>query len=70
MGAIAAFKKETEPFSTAKGTIRFPSEKPLLFDLIKTIVAFRLEEIRQLAAVKAAQKRKPAAKRIAGLNLL
>lgn len=35
---VAEFKKELEPYETSKGTIRFPIDKPLPFDLIRKIV--------------------------------
>jgi uncharacterized protein YdhG (YjbR/CyaY superfamily) len=41
---INAFKKELSLYSTSKGTIRFPLDKPIPFDLIKKIVKFRVNE--------------------------
>jgi uncharacterized protein YdhG (YjbR/CyaY superfamily) len=41
---VVAFKKELEPYSTSKGTIRFPMDKPIPFALIKKIVEFRVRE--------------------------
>jgi uncharacterized protein YdhG (YjbR/CyaY superfamily) len=38
---IAAFKKELQGFSTSKGTIHFPIDKPLPTSLIKKIVKAR-----------------------------
>jgi len=35
---VAEFQKELEPYETSKGTIRFPIDKPLPFDLIRKIV--------------------------------
>ena len=49
---LAAFKKELEPYSVAKGTIRFPVDQPLPLDLIQDIVRFRVAENRELAASK------------------
>ncbi len=41
---IAAFKDETKGFVTSKGTIQFPLDKPIPFDLVRKIVLFRLKE--------------------------
>ncbi len=43
--AIQAFKKELSMYKTAKGSIQFPMDKPIPFDLIKRIVKFRMKEI-------------------------
>jgi uncharacterized protein YdhG (YjbR/CyaY superfamily) len=42
--AIEAFKKELAPFKQAKGTVQFPLDKPIPFDLIKKMVRFRVKE--------------------------
>ncbi len=41
---ISAFKKEISKYDFAKGTVRFPIDKPLPIDLIKKIVKFRVKE--------------------------
>jgi len=41
---IKAFKKELSPFRTSRGTVRFPLDKPIPFDLVKKIVKFRVRE--------------------------
>ena len=41
---IEKFKKEIEQYKWAKGSVQFPLDKPLPIDLIKRIVAFRVEE--------------------------
>ncbi|PSL07279.1 iron chaperone [Cecembia rubra] len=41
---IEAFKKEVESFKTGKGTLQFPLDKPIPYNLISDIVQFRLEE--------------------------
>lgn len=43
--AIRAFSKELIGYETAKGTVRFPFGKPVPWNLIKKIVAFRINEI-------------------------
>lgn len=40
---IGAFKEELKGFSTSKGTIHFPIDKPLPIALIKKIVKARVE---------------------------
>ncbi len=49
---IPLFKERLAPYDVAKGTIRFPLDKPLPYDLIKDIVLFRVEENKQMAAAK------------------
>jgi uncharacterized protein YdhG (YjbR/CyaY superfamily) len=41
---IAIFKKELEKYELAKGTVRFPLDKPLPLALIKKIVKFKMSE--------------------------
>lgn len=41
---IEAFSKELTRYKKAKGSVQFPIEKPLPYDLIKAIVKFRLAE--------------------------
>jgi len=41
---IDAFKKELKGFSTSKGTIHFPMDKPLPIALIKKIVKARVAQ--------------------------
>lgn len=45
--AIEAFKTEVASYETSRGTIRFPMGKPVPFELIKRIVAFRVNENRK-----------------------
>lgn len=40
-----AFQKELSKYKTGKGSIQFPLNKKIPFDLIKKIVKFRLKEI-------------------------
>lgn len=42
---IEAFKNELKDFSTSKGTIHFPTDKPLPIALIKKIVRARVAQI-------------------------
>src|SRR5450759_4420542 len=41
---VDAFKEELEPYRSGKGSAQFPIDKPLPVDLIRRIVAFRVEE--------------------------
>jgi uncharacterized protein YdhG (YjbR/CyaY superfamily) len=42
---IEAFRKELKGFSTSKGTIQFPTGKPLPMALIKRMVRARVEKV-------------------------
>lgn len=42
--AIEAFKEKLSAYEISKGTIRFPINEPILFDLIKEMVRFRATE--------------------------
>jgi uncharacterized protein YdhG (YjbR/CyaY superfamily) len=53
---IEAFKKETAPYETGKGTLQFPLDRPLPLALVSKIVKFRVEQ--NLAKVKAKIKKK------------
>jgi uncharacterized protein YdhG (YjbR/CyaY superfamily) len=43
-GGIAAFAHELAGYQTAKGSVQFPLDRPMPADLIRRIVAFRVEE--------------------------
>ena len=49
---IEAFKDELEGYKGSKGSVRFPIEKPLPYDLISRIVKYRVEENMKMAAGK------------------
>lgn len=40
----AAFRKELAPYKAAKGSVQFPLDRPLPFELLGKMVAFRVEE--------------------------
>jgi uncharacterized protein YdhG (YjbR/CyaY superfamily) len=42
--AIKAFQKELSPYKGAKGSVQFPLDKPMPFDLVKRIVIYRIVE--------------------------
>lgn len=50
---IEAFKKELAGFQTSKGAIQFPLDKPMPYDLISKIVAFRVQDALNRAKKKA-----------------
>ncbi|MBU4460823.1 MAG: hypothetical protein KJ579_09675, partial [Verrucomicrobia bacterium] len=43
---IAAFSKELSCFKCAKGSVRFPNDKPIPLRLVNEIVKFRAREAR------------------------
>lgn len=51
-GGITAFIKELSGYEVSKGTIRFPVNTPLPFDLISKIVKFRMKENEEKFAIK------------------
>ena len=42
--AIVKFKKELSPYAGAKGTVRFPLDEPIPFDLIGRIAKSRVQD--------------------------
>ncbi|HBN08711.1 MAG TPA: hypothetical protein DD435_08705 [Cyanobacteria bacterium UBA8530] len=53
---IEAYKNELSEYKGAKGSIQFPLEKPLPYELISKIVQFRVAENRQKAESKLKKK--------------
>jgi uncharacterized protein YdhG (YjbR/CyaY superfamily) len=43
---IEMFKKELSKYKSAKGSVQFPIDEPLPFDLISKIVSYRVKENR------------------------
>lgn len=41
---INAFKKEVAVYESGKGTLKFPLDKPIPYELVSKIVKFRVEE--------------------------
>ena len=54
---IEAFKKELSVYEGAKGSIKFPIDKPLPLDLVTKIVKFRVKENLERAETKAKKKK-------------
>jgi len=50
--AIDAFNKELSPYKHAKGSVQFPLDKPIPFDLIRKIVKYRVEESLEIGKKK------------------
>ncbi len=46
-GAIKAFKDDLKPYKTSKGTIQFPLDQPIPYDLIKKITKYRAEQVQK-----------------------
>jgi len=58
---IDKFKKELSVYESAKGSVRFPLDKPIPFALISEIVQFRVKENLARAGTKAKKKQRPSA---------
>ena len=43
--AIEKFKKELSAYKWAKGSVQFPIDKPIPYDLIEKIVIFRIKDL-------------------------
>jgi len=56
---ITQFKEELAPYAGAKGSVRFPLDRPIPFDLIRKIVQFRVQENMERAAAKRKQRKQP-----------
>jgi uncharacterized protein YdhG (YjbR/CyaY superfamily) len=57
-GVVSQFADRLAGFETAKGTIRFQPDAPLPPDLIHDIVAFRVVQNLEIAAERAAKKKR------------
>lgn len=53
---MEAFKDELSMYAGGKGSVRFPLDKPIPFDLIRRIVEWRVKENLERAAAKAQQR--------------
>ena len=49
---IEAFRRELSPYKQGKGSVQFPLNKPIPYDLVEKIVRFRVKEIRNLVGSK------------------
>ena len=53
---IEKFKNELSGYERAKGSVKFPLDKPIPFDLISKIVKFRVNENLERAAAQETKK--------------
>ena len=53
---IPEFEEALSKYGAGKGTLKFPLDQPMPFELIARLVQFRAEEIRSHAAVKGKTK--------------
>jgi uncharacterized protein YdhG (YjbR/CyaY superfamily) len=53
---IERFKSELSAYKWAKGSVQFPLDKPIPFELISKIVAFRIRENLQRAKARATKR--------------
>jgi uncharacterized protein YdhG (YjbR/CyaY superfamily) len=53
---VEEFKEELSAYEGGKGTVRFPFDKPIPFDLIRRIVKFRVKEVSEIAEAKGKKK--------------
>ena len=53
---IEKFKEEISVYEWAKGSVQFPLDKPIPYDLISRITEFRVKENLERAAVKGKKK--------------
>lgn len=54
---INAFNEEVSSYKTAKGSIQFPNNKPIPYDLVSRMVKYRLEENKMQAEAKCRSKK-------------
>ncbi len=59
---IKAFEKELSVYEGAKGSIKFPLDKPLPLSLVSKIVKFRVKE--NVEKAKAKKSKKPSANKV------
>lgn len=53
---VEEFREELSAYGGGKGTVRFPLDKPIPFDLINRIVAFKVKESLERAEAKGKKK--------------
>ncbi len=53
---IEEFKQELSKYEGGKGSVQFPLDKPIPYDLISRIVKFRVKEMQGKAAAKGTKK--------------
>lgn len=63
-GVIVHFEKELKDYKTSKGAIQFPIDEPLPFELISSMVQYRLKLHQESLAMKEMTKSKKTKKTI------
>jgi uncharacterized protein YdhG (YjbR/CyaY superfamily) len=53
---IEAFKKELAVYKQGKGSVQFPLDQPIPYDLISRMVKFRVEENQKMTQARAKKK--------------
>jgi uncharacterized protein YdhG (YjbR/CyaY superfamily) len=53
---IEQFKDELSAYKVAKGSVQFPLDEPIPYELVKAIVAYRVKENIEKAAAKRRKK--------------
>jgi uncharacterized protein YdhG (YjbR/CyaY superfamily) len=53
---IEAFKEDLSPYKQGKGSVQFPLDQPIPYDLIARITAFRVQENQEKAKAKKKDK--------------
>lgn len=56
---VAEFEEAVSMYGAGKGTLRFPLDKPLPFELIAKVVNYRAAEIRAKATAQAPKRTQP-----------
>ena len=54
---IEKFRRELSPYESAKGSVQFPLDEPIPYDLITRVVKFRVRENQEKAGIPARKKR-------------
>jgi uncharacterized protein YdhG (YjbR/CyaY superfamily) len=44
---IEAFRRELSPYKQGKGSVQFPVDKPIPYDLVEAIVRFRVKDVQK-----------------------
>ena len=55
-GGIEKFKQELSVYESAKGSVQFPLDQPIPYDLIRRIVEFRVKQATEAAPAKGKRK--------------
>lgn len=53
---VAEFKEELADYEGGKGTVQFPLDQPIPYDLIRRIAKYRVNQYQEKAAAKATEK--------------